>query len=296
MLKVDGLAELRGTLDAWTRAGDCVALVPTMGGLHAGHMALIERAQQVSRRVVVSIYVNPRQFGEGEDLERYPRPLESDLNKLEAAACDLLWMPSDATMYPSASDATISLLLPHRLTDTLEGEFRPGHFNGVASVVARLFNQVRPDKAVFGEKDYQQLTLVRHMVRDLGYPIAVEPVPTVRESDGLAMSSRNVYLEGSDRELAPLLHQVMEETADNIRQTLQPFADLEARARAHLDAEGFKTEYFAIRRSENLCRPAEIDRRNSAGTGPDGLAPEALRILAAAWCGPTRLIDNIFVA
>ena len=263
----------------WRQEGQRTALVPTMGNLHDGHLALVEAARREADRVVASIYVNPTQFGEGEDFESYPRTPGEDRSALEQAGCDLLFLPDHRSVYPLGLEQSVRLLASPDLAETLEGSFRPGHFDGVVTVVARLFNLVRPDIAVFGEKDYQQLLVIRRMVDDLGYGIRIVAVPTVREASGLAISSRNNYLDPPQRKAAGELSAVLVEAADRIGKAGADPEGAEADAGRSLERRGFRVDYVAIRRAEDLGRPGKADRR--------------LRILAAAWCGRTRLIDNV---
>ena len=261
--------------------GDAVvAFVPTMGNLHAGHLALVRRARASADRVVASIYVNPTQFGPGEDYTAYPRTPDEDLSALEAAGCDRVWMPDDAVMYPFGRQRAVMLRAPADLADTLCGRARPGHFDGVVTVVARLFHQVRPDVAVFGEKDYQQLLIVRRMVEDLSLPVRIEAGGTVREDDGLAMSSRNRYLDPEQRRLAGCLNRRLRAVVEGVRAAPGDWARHAESARTALAGDGLVPEYVAVRRADDLAEPA--DR-------PDG----PLRVLAAARVGPSRLIDNL---
>ena len=273
------VAELRRTVAEWRAAGERIGLVPTMGALHAGHMALVAAAQRQCRRVVVSIFVNPKQFAPAEDLSTYPRPIEDDLAKLTAAKADLVFMPRVEEMYPAGFATTVSLGGP---THGLEGDHRPGHFDGVATVVAKLFIQTAPDIACFGEKDYQQLMVVRHMVRDLDLPLEIVGVPTVREPDGLALSSRNVYLSAEERRVAPTLNRVMREAAAAIMAGAPPAPALERAATALTEA-GFSVEYLALRDAATLAPVTDTPARPA-------------RLLAAVHLGRTRLIDNIPVA
>ncbi len=270
---------LRRATSGWRRDGFRIALVPTMGNLHDGHLALVHAARREADRVVTSVYVNPTQFGEGEDFERYPRTLEADREALRGAGCDLLFAPGLDTMYPRGLEDSVRLLAPPGLASRLEGAKRPGHFDGVVTVVARLFNLVGPQVAVFGEKDYQQLLLVRRLVSDLGYDIRIVGVPTVREASGLAMSSRNAFLDPEQRKAAADLHTVLSDVAERIESGAADYAQLEKEAARRLEDCGLQVDYIAIRRSEDLARPAPGDR--------------AMRVLAAAFCGKTRLIDNL---
>lgn len=278
MLRVESRDELWPLTRRWRREGHSIALVPTMGNLHAGHLALVRAACEHADRVIASIYVNPTQFAAGEDFEHYPRTLDEDLAKLEAEGCDLVFIPGNHCMYPFEGADAVWLKASPALTRTLEGECRPGHFDGVVTVVARLFNLVGPDVAVFGEKDYQQLLVIRRMVDDLGYPIEILAVPTVREEGGLAMSSRNQYL-GSDEKLAALqLNQVLHGAVALLAEGAGR-DEVERQAAARLDALGFNVDYVAVRRASDLGIPAEGE--------------SDLRVLAAAHCGQTRLIDNL---
>ena len=278
MLTVDDLAVLRSTIDAWRRDGLRVAFVPTMGNLHAGHHSLVKLARERADRVVVSVFVNPTQFGPNEDYGRYPRTPEADAAGLAAAGADLMWLPSVETMYPYGPQATVQVQVPH-VTDGLEGAHRPGHFDGVATVVARLFNQVRPDVAVFGRKDYQQLAVIRYLVRDLAFPIEIVAGDTLREADGLAMSSRNQYLSEEERPRAAEIHRCLQW----MRQALQagsPREAVEAEAALRLETAGFVVDYAAIRRQD-------------LGLPETGAADAPRVALIAARLGRTRLIDNL---
>ncbi|KQZ67931.1 MULTISPECIES: pantoate--beta-alanine ligase [unclassified Lysobacter] len=278
MLTVDDLAVLRSTIDAWRREGLRVAFVPTMGNLHAGHHSLVKLARVRADRVVVSVFVNPTQFGPNEDYGRYPRTPEADAAGLAAAGADLMWLPSVETMYPYGPQATVQVQVPH-VTDGLEGAHRPGHFDGVATVVARLFNQVRPDVAVFGRKDYQQLAVIRYLVHDLAFPIEIVAGDTLREADGLAMSSRNQYLSAEERPRAAEIHRCLQW----MRQALQagtPRDAVEAEAALRLETAGFVVDYAAIRRQD-------------LGLPETGAADAPRVALIAARLGRTRLIDNL---
>lgn len=269
------LGELRAIIERWGGEEQTVALVPTMGNLHAGHLALVEEAGRQADRVVVSIFVNPTQFGPGEDFASYPRTQEADLAALERVGCDLVWLPAVAQMYPL--DSPFMVQVPEILADRLCGASRPGHFDGVASVVLRLFNQVRPDIAVFGEKDFQQLVIVRRLVEDLALAIDVVGLTTVRDRDGLAMSSRNAYLDESERARAPELYRVLAETAAALRNGAD-FEALKAYSLEQLEAAGFRPDYLEWRSAEHL---------GAAQVG------ESSRLFAAAWLGKARLIDNV---
>jgi pantoate--beta-alanine ligase len=278
MQLLESISALRETVRSWRCAGETVAFVPTMGNLHAGHLRLVDEAKQLADRVVVSIFVNPTQFCAGEDFGAYPRTPEDGAEKLRRAETDLLFMPNATEVYPK--DAVTFVDVPG-VSEDLCGKFRPGHFRGVATVVCKLFNMVQPDVAVFGEKDRQQLTVIRRMVADLNLSLRIVGIPTVRESNGLAMSSRNAYLSDEEKQRAAALY----------RSLLQAKAALEAGGREYLAiekaqaeilrGEGFRADYFAIRRLDDLGLPAP-DEHN-------------LVILVAAWLGLARLIDNLSV-
>lgn len=272
------LCSLRGRLQQWWMAGESVALVPTMGNLHAGHLALVKQARQQADRVVVTIFVNPTQFGVGEDFSSYPRTLERDTRLLTQAEVDLLFAPGVEQLYPGGQCDGTYVEVPG-LSGILCGASRPGHFRGVATVVTKLFNAVQPDIALFGEKDYQQLLVIRRMTRELCLPVDIIAVPTVRESDGLALSSRNGYLTEEQRKRAPLLYKSLLSCKEQIFSGKRDYASLVSQAEADLLAAGFEPDYFEVRRADNLAEPT-IDTHE-------------LVILAAARLGRTRLIDNI---
>ncbi len=276
MQTIRAIDALRTALAPYRDGGGRVALVPTMGALHAGHMALVDEARRRAERVVVSIFVNPLQFGAGEDLARYPRREAADARMLADAGVDLLWMPTPEVMYPAGFATAVRVA---GVSEGLDGISRPGHFEGVATVVAKLFGQVRPDVAVFGEKDFQQLAVIRRMAADLDMGIEVLGVPTQREDDGLALSSRNVYLLPEERARAVALPRALGEAARTIARGDDAEAALE-QARATLVAAGFDIDYVALADAETLGAP-EPGR--------------AQRLLAAARIGTTRLIDNIAV-
>ncbi|ALN92125.1 pantoate--beta-alanine ligase [Lysobacter gummosus] len=280
MLTVDQLDALRSTLASWRQAGQRIAFVPTMGNLHAGHHSLIRLAREHADRVVASVFVNPTQFGPNEDFSRYPRTPQADAEGLGAAGCDLLWLPSVETMYPFGAQNTVQVSVPG-VTETLEGAHRPGHFDGVATVVARLFNQVGPDLAVFGRKDFQQLAVIRYLVRDLAFALDIVAAPTLREADGLAMSSRNQYLSAEERPRAAEIHRVLQSMREAVQAGREREA-VEAEAGERLAAAGFAVDYAAIRRPD-LTIP-----ESAPGQG-DG----ARVALIAARLGRTRLIDNL---
>ncbi|MEE7446595.1 pantoate--beta-alanine ligase [Methylobacterium radiotolerans] len=268
------LAALRGRVATWRAAGERVVLIPTMGALHDGHLALVAEARRIGRRAVASIFVNPTQFGPSEDFSRYPRDLDSDLALLAQGGADAAWTPGVETMYPPGFATRIEVA---GLTEGLCGPFRPGHFAGVATVVTKLLNQVRPDVALFGEKDYQQLRVIQQAVADLDLPVEIRGVPTVREPDGLALSSRNRYLSAEERAVAPKLQAVLTEIAAASRNGT-PVAGRIAAGRAALEAAGFRVQYLAVCDARTLVPVERVD-------GP-------ARVLVAAFLGRTRLIDN----
>jgi pantoate--beta-alanine ligase len=272
------MSDLDAALRPWRETGQRIALVPTMGALHAGHMALIEAAREEADRVVASIFVNPLQFGPGEDLDRYPRQEAEDAALLEHQGCDLLWVPTAEQLYPPSFATTVSVA---GVSERWDGASRPGHFDGVATVVAKLFTSVRPDMAFFGEKDFQQLAVIRRMEADLGLGISVRAVPTVRDADGLALSSRNAYLSADERDRALALPRALEEARQAILGG-EPVEAVLAPARQQLSDAGFsRIDYFALVDSATL-EPVE----KPAGE---------MRLIAAAVIGTTRLIDNIRV-
>jgi pantoate--beta-alanine ligase len=266
------VARLRG-------ARQTLALVPTMGALHPGHLSLVRLGHTRARKVIVSIFVNPAQFAPTEDLASYPRNLDADLTALAGAGVDLIWVPATETMYPPGFATRVVPEGPARVE--LEDKFRPHFFAGVATVVAKLFLQCRPDIAIFGEKDYQQLKVITALTRDLDLPIEILGAPIVRETDGLAMSSRNAYLSASERAVAPTLHRVLAACAGEIARGGEP-AEVIARGRATIEQAGFVLDYLEARNADSL-RPI--------ASAPDG----PLRLLVAARLGRTRLIDNVAV-
>lgn len=274
---IDQLEALRARVGEWKRAGLRIGLVPTMGNLHAGHHSLVKLARESADRVVASVFVNPTQFGPNEDFARYPRTPEADTAGLEASGCDAVWLPGVETMYPYGAEQAVRMHVPG-VTDTLEGAHRPGHFDGVATVVARLFNQVQPDAAVFGRKDYQQLAVIRYLVRDLAFPLELIAAETKREADGLAMSSRNQYLSAQERLIAAQIHRTLLAMRDGIGSG-RSRADVERDAVSQLRDAGFAVDYAAV-------RTPELGEPEAASGGP-------LVALIAAKLGKTRLIDNL---
>ncbi|MFC0679145.1 pantoate--beta-alanine ligase [Lysobacter korlensis] len=271
------LQALRSRVSEWKHNGLRVGFVPTMGNLHAGHFSLVRLARRHADRVVASVFVNPTQFGPNEDFARYPRTPEADADGLSQAGCDLLWLPTVDAMYPFGAQQAVQVRVPG-VTEVLEGAHRPGHFDGVATVVARLFNQVQPDVAVFGRKDYQQLAVIRYLARDLAFPIEILAGETLREPDGLAMSSRNQYLSPEQRPVAAEIHACLQAMKAAV-QAGEPLSDAEAAARERLAAAGFEVDYAAVR------QPG-LEEFGGAARG-------ACVALIAARIGSTRLIDNL---
>lgn len=283
MHTVHTVAELRAWLAQQRQAGERIALVPTMGNLHRGHIHLVECARQAASRTVASIFVNPAQFGPNEDFVGYPRTLAEDSHQLQAAGLDLLFAPSVSAMYPRPLAELTQVTAAPGLDGVLCGASRPGHFNGVVTVVSKLFNLAQPDVALFGEKDWQQLLAIRRLAADLDFPIAIIGVPTVREADGLAMSSRNGYLSSEERAIAPALYAALQDCAHRLQTGERDYQRLTEDAKARLTTAGFRPDYFEIRRAMDLQLPS-----------PEEIAAE-LRIFAAAWLGRARLIDNLGV-
>jgi pantoate--beta-alanine ligase len=272
------IAQVRASVAAWHEQKLRVVFVPTMGNLHAGHKSLIEAARAHGDRFVASIFVNPMQFGPNEDFAHYPRTPTQDARMLEDAGCDLMFMPDVGEIYPNGADQATRVEVPG-ISDILCGEFRPGHFEGVATVVAKLFHIVDPDVAIFGEKDFQQLTVIRRMVADLCLRVAVVGAPTVRESDGLAMSSRNQYLDAEQRRLAPAIYRQLQQAVAALESGNRDFAGIEGAGRAALDGLGFRTDYFSVRDARTLA-PARADTTHFV-------------VLTASRLGKARLIDNL---
>lgn len=281
MIVCHTLTELRTLIAERRRQGDKIAFVPTMGNLHAGHIQLIHEAHKAGDTVVCSIFVNPMQFGPNEDLDAYPRTLEADSEKLNAAGCHILFAPSAGEVYPKGMDSHTQVQVPE-LGEELCGAARPGHFTGVSTVVSKLFNMVQPDVALFGQKDFQQLAIIRKMVADLCMPVEIVGVPTVRAESGLALSSRNGYLNDDERAIAPVLYQTLVQIRRSIEGGDSDFDTLCRRGKTELSAAGFTPDYLSIRRQSDLqaARPGDSE----------------LLIVAAAHLGKARLIDNIAFA
>lgn len=276
MLCINNIKPLRVQIKQWRMAGECIAFVPTMGNLHAGHLQLVKAAKAQADRVVVSIFVNPTQFNEQDDFANYPRTEEADLEKLQSAGIDLLYMPERKEMYPAEMLTKVSV---SQVSEEHCGAARPRHFDGVATVVTKLFNIVQPDKAFFGEKDFQQLMVIRAMVADLDSPVDIIAVATFREPDGLAMSSRNTHLSEAQRQQAVQLYQALCLAKQAVLEQQTSFAEIEQSYLQILSEQGFKPDYFSI------CRRRDLKSATSKDT--------QLIILAAARLGNTRLIDNI---
>ncbi|OKY27318.1 MULTISPECIES: pantoate--beta-alanine ligase [Thalassotalea] len=279
MITLNDISSLRETINQWRQQGFKIAFVPTMGNLHAGHIALITEAHKHADKVVASIFVNPMQFGQNEDIANYPRTLRADQQQLEAAKTDLLFTPTPEIVYPKGLDKQTFIEVP-QVSEGYCGESRPGHFRGVATVVCKLFNLVQPDVACFGLKDYQQVQVIQTMVEDLSMPIDIIPVATVREASGLALSSRNGYLTEEELKIAPALSQNIQWLAEKIKQDTD-FIGLAKQATNFINNAGLKTDYIHICHAKTL-QPASEDDKN-------------LVILAAAHCGKARLIDNLQV-
>ena len=278
MESVTTAAELRERVAAWHRVGARVGFVPTMGNLHAGHYSLVSIARANADRIVASVFVNPTQFGPREDFASYPRTLESDSAGLEAHGCDLLFVPGVEEVYPFGIEASVRVDVPV-VAASLEGALRPGHFTGVATVVTKLLNLVQPDVAVFGQKDYQQLLVIQRLVRDLALPVRILAAPTMREPNGLAMSSRNQYLSSDERQRAAVIHQTLVRMCEAVRAG-KPCAEIEDDALRALVGEGLAPDYAVVRQREDLAEPAPGQRHG-------------LIALIAAKLGRARLIDNL---
>jgi pantoate--beta-alanine ligase len=279
---ITALGRLRERILGWRREGLRIGFVPTMGNLHAGHYSLIALTRQHADRVISSVFVNPTQFGPNEDFTRYPRTPEADTSGLQAAGCDALWLPTVESMYPFGVERAVRMRVPG-VADVLEGRHRPGHFDGVCTVVARLFNQVQPDVAAFGKKDFQQLAVIQQMVTDLAYPLTLLRGDIVREADGLAMSSRNQYLGAEERETAAEIHRTLRFMRERLREGAARGV-VEAEAALRLVQAGFVVDYTALR-TPDLAEPADA---------PEQYAQPGPRVaLIAAKLGRTRLIDNL---
>lgn len=276
---VESILSLRGQIKTWRVEGETIAFVPTMGNLHDGHISLVKKAQTLADKVVVSIFVNPLQFDDKQDLAKYPRTLQADIKKLMQAGCNLLFTPDNDVMYPQGMDFHSFIHVPG-MDDKLCGLERPGHFDGVATVVTKLFNMVQADVAVFGEKDYQQLLLIRKLVSDLNLPVKVVGAPIVREENGLAMSSRNQHLTEAEKQRAATLYASLNQLKQQLETGNQDHNGLLSHVHSQLTAAGFSMDYIDIRRAEDLqlANPA-VDKQ--------------LRLLAAGRLGNVRLIDNI---
>ncbi|MBL1319746.1 MAG: pantoate--beta-alanine ligase [Methylophaga sp.] len=278
MKKITTVVELRQLVTDWKLAGRRIAFVPTMGNLHQGHLSLVSKAKERADKVIVSIFVNPLQFDDNADLSAYPRTIETDIQQLISVECDAVFMPTAEIMYPEGMDGQTVITVPG-MEDKLCGQARPGHFDGVATVVAKLFNMVQPDVAVFGEKDYQQLLLVKKMVADLNLPLEIIGLPTYREASGLAMSSRNQYLTEQQRKKASSIYRILNEVKAKLEKGDSDFGALEQNSIKELQQLGFVPDYVDIRQAGNL-EPAKT-------------SDKTLRILLAARIGKARLIDNI---
>lgn len=276
MQTVDTIDSLVAVMNLWRESGSRIALVPTMGNLHQGHLQLVDFAKRNADRVVVSIFVNPTQFTESEDYQGYPRVVDEDSRKLYDRDTDLVFIPNASEIYPQKNSTFVEV---RELSHILCGEFRPTHFRGVTTIACKLLNIVRPDVAVFGEKDFQQLFLIRSMVADLNMLVEITGVATVREEDGLAMSSRNQYLTADERKTAILLYQSLVDAKENIENSNREFREIESQQMERLRAAGFRPDYFSIRRSADL----EVASKND----------KQLVLLTAAWLGRARLIDNL---
>ena len=272
------IADVRAHVARWHAAGHRVVFVPTMGNLHAGHVSLLEAARRHGDKFIASIFVNPMQFGPNEDFAHYPRTPAQDASMLAEAGCNLMFMPEVGEIYPNGAANATRVEVPG-ISSILCGEFRPGHFEGVATIVAKLFHIVDPDVAIFGEKDFQQLTVIRRMVADLCLRVEIVGAPTVRENDGLAMSSRNQYLDEAQRKTAPAIYRQLSQAVEALKSGVRDFARIEGTGRAALDAAGFRTDYFSVRDARSLA-PAQPDTRQFV-------------VLTAARLGKARLIDNL---
>ena len=278
MITATTISDVRAHVARWHEAKQRVVFVPTMGNLHAGHVSLIEAARAHGDKFVASIFVNPMQFGPNEDFAHYPRTPTTDARMLADAGCDLMFMPDVGEIYPNGAGQATRIEVPG-ISSMLCGEFRPGHFEGVATIVAKLFHIVDPDVAIFGEKDFQQLTVIRRMVADLCLRVEIVGAPTVRETDGLAMSSRNQYLDETQRRQAPAIYRQLTQAVEALRSGVRDYARIEGAGRAALDGAGFRTDYFSVRDANSLA-PAQPDTKQFV-------------VLTAARLGKARLIDNL---
>ncbi|HEY3591200.1 MAG TPA: pantoate--beta-alanine ligase [Buttiauxella sp.] len=280
MLIIETIPLLRQQIRRWRQEGKRIALVPTMGNLHDGHMKLVDDAKSRADIVITTIFVNPMQFDRPDDLTRYPRTLQEDCEKLNRRKVDLVFAPAPADIYPKGLDSQTFVEVPG-LSTMLEGASRPGHFRGVSTIVSKLFNMVQPDIACFGEKDFQQLAVIRKMVADMGYDIEIIGVPTVRAKDGLALSSRNGYLTAEQRKIAPGLHKVMQSLADKLRAGERDTEEMLAIAATELNEKGFRSDDLQIRDADTLLE-LNVESKRAV-------------VLMAAWLGQARLIDNVQV-
>lgn len=278
MLHLETLEQLRRARQLWAESKASVAFVPTMGNLHEGHLRLVAAARELADKVIVSIYVNPMQFGANEDLDKYPRTLAADMEKLTAAGADAVFTPDTSMIYPRGLGDQTYVEVPG-ISDILCGASRPGHFRGVATIVCKLFNMVQPDHAVFGKKDYQQLMVIRLMSQDLSLPLTIHGIDTVRADDGLALSSRNGYLSTAERQQATAVYRSMQAVAHALQGERNDFQNIEQEARSILKDAGFTPDYVSIRRQADLTPPSAEDTQ--------------LVVLVAAYLGKTRLIDNL---
>jgi len=278
MNQANSVSELRQYIQHWKDHRQSIAFIPTMGNLHQGHLSLIEKGQSLCDRTICSIFVNPMQFGPNEDFNHYPRTLDQDIELLESVACDLVYMPTASELYPQGLEG-ISQIIVTDLTDTFEGAHRPGHFTGVATIVAKLFNIVRPDISVFGKKDYQQYCVIRKMTRDLNLDVEIIGQETSREPSGLATSSRNRYLNEEQKSKAALIYETLQDASDKIVRGEKDFASVEKQATDKLNQAGFDTDYF------NVC--------NADTLKPVTAGDKKLVILVTTRLGDTRLLDNI---
>ena len=281
MKTVNTIQAVREQVNTWKQSGLKVAFVPTMGNLHAGHITLLKKATKLADKVVASIFVNPLQFGPFEDYDQYPRTLDSDSKKLSNNGCELLFLPSVEEMYPLGREQATLINVP-AISDILCGQDRPGHFTGMATVVSKLLNSVQPNLAIFGQKDYQQLMIIRRMVLDLCMPVEILGAKTNREDDGLAMSSRNQYLSQEEREIAPSLYANLQVAANKLKDGDRNYSAIEDECISYLSEAGFRPSYFEIRQASDLQKPLQECKE--------------FVIITAAWLGRARLIDNLVIS